>query len=135
MYLTKKYRGKSRQAQKTNFYRKVRRAVLKTSETKYRINATENVNLYHDRGDGVAGALCTTQGAIIWNPWYTVSRGTAPGNRIGDEVYPIGMSMRLMYWCAADRQAQFVRIIVASVPRVNTLPGSGTQIVSTEGSP
>lgn len=44
------------------------------------------------------------------------------------------MSLRMCYWCAADRQAQFVRIIIASVPRVNTFPGSAGQVISSEGS-
>lgn len=126
--------GKYGRSRKATFNRRVRKAVLKTSETKYRLGAVENLALYHDRGDVVAGPTATTQGAAIWNPWFSISRGTAPGNRIGDEVYPVGMSLRLCYWCAADRQAQFVRIIVASVPRVNTYPGGGGQMVSDQGS-
>lgn len=125
--------GKYSRSRKTNFNRRVRKAVLKTSETKYRIAAVENLALYHDRGDAVAGALATTQGAMIWNPWFSISRGTAPGNRIGDEIYPVGMALRLCYWCAADRQAQFVRIIVASVPRVSTYPGGPGPVVTDEG--
>lgn len=132
---TTKYRGRSyRGRKKASFNRRVRRAVLKTSETKYRVGYMENVNLYHDRGDAIAGATASTQGSVIWNPWFDISRGTGTGNRIGDEIIPIGIALRMMYWCAADRQAQYVRIIIASVPRVNTYPGSGGQLVSTAGS-
>lgn len=130
----KKSRGRYTRRRKANFQRRVRKAVLKTSETKYRLGTVENLALYHDRGDVSAGPLQTTQGAMIWNPWWSITRGTAPGNRIGDEIYPIGMSLRMCYWCAADRQAQFVRIIIASVPRVNTFPGSTGQVISSEGS-
>lgn len=133
-YSKKRSRGKFSRAPGQNFQSHVRKALLKTSETKYRIGTSEDVSLYHDRGEAAAGATATTQGAILWNPWDNISRGTAPGNRIADEIYPIGMALRLMYWCAADRQAQFVRIIVASVPRVNTYPGGGGQVVSTSGS-
>lgn len=127
-------RGKSSRRRKASFQRKVRKAFLKTVETKYRIAAAEDVSLYHDRGMSSAGLLQSTQGALIWNPWFTISRGTAPGNRIADEIYPVGMAIRLAYYCAADRQAQFVRIVVASVPRVNTYPGGPGEIVSSEGS-
>jgi len=130
----KKSRRGKYSRRKATFQKRVRKAVLKTSETKYRIAAAEDISLYHDRGMSSAGLTASTQGALIWNPWFTISRGTAPGNRIADEIYPVGMAIRLAYYCAADRQAQFVRIIVASVPRVNTYPGSGGEVVSNDSS-
>lgn len=129
----KKSRGRYTRRRKANFQRRVRKAVLKTSETKYLITATEEQILYHDRGTPTAGLLSTTQGAVEFNPWATIVKGTGANNRIGDEIYPIGMSIRMYYLCAADRQAQFVRIIVASVPRVNTFPGSAGQVISSAG--
>lgn len=122
---SRRFRGKSRRMRKATFTRRVRKAVLKTSETKYRMSAAENVSLYHDRGTSAAGLTATTQGAIIWNPWFDISRGTGPGNRVADEIYPIGMSLRFAYYAAADRQAQFLRVIVATVPRASTYPGGG----------
>jgi len=78
----------------------------------------ENTALYHDRGDVGAGALTTNQGALIWNPWYGITRGDTVSNRDGDEVYPRGFALRLLYNCASDRPGQFVRVIVAVIPKI-----------------
>jgi len=134
VYRTTRYRGKSARRTKKIFQKRVRKAVLKTSETKTRLFASENVSLYHDRGTSDAGLISSTQGAIIFNPWYNVTRGTAVGNRIGDEIYPVGMAIRLAYWCAADRQAQYVRIVVCSVPKASTIANAGAEVVTAGGS-
>lgn len=126
-------RGKYSRGRKTSFNRRVKKAVLNTSETKYIIGSVENLDLYHDRGDPIAGVLQTTQGAVMFNTWNLITKGTNANQRVGDEIYPRGMALRIAYYCVADRQAQYVRIIVATVPRVNTYPGSGGQIVSNAG--
>jgi hypothetical protein len=97
------------------------------------MGSVENLDLYHDRGDSIAGALQTTQGALMFNTWNGIVKGTGTNQRVGDEIYPVGMAMRIAYYCAADRQAQYVRIIVATVPRVNTYPGSGGQVIASAG--
>lgn len=134
-YKKKSRRGKYARRKSRKFAQRVKKAVLKVAETKYRIFAEEWVDLYHDRGAANAGALASTQGSLIFNPWFNyVTKGTSVGNRIGDEIYPRGISLRMCYWCAADRQAQFLRFIVVSLPRVNTYPGGPGEIVTTAGS-
>lgn len=115
---SKKYRGKySRKRRDRKFQSRVRRAILKTSETKYLVGYGESRGLYHDRGDPSAGALTTNEGAVLWNPWYLITRGTSVSQRIGDEVYPRGFALRMFYNCDATRPAQFLRIVVAVIPK------------------
>ena len=70
---------------------------MKTAETKYKIGYAENVALYHDRGASSAGLLTSNQGSIVFNPWFAITKGDTVSNRDGDEIYPRGMSFRLMY--------------------------------------
>jgi len=105
-------------SRKQAFAARVKKVIMKTAETKYLMGTTENQSLYHDRGSGVAGLTTTNQGAIIFNPWYAITKGDSVSQRDGDEIYPRGMAVRMCYWCAADRQAQYVRIIVAVIPKV-----------------
>lgn len=112
-------RGKyARKGRRQTFKARVKKAILKTAETKYTMGSIENLALYHDRGNPSAGALTTNQGCVLWNPWYYITKGDTVSQRDGDEIYPRGMSVRMCYYCAADRQAQFVRIIVAVIPKV-----------------
>lgn len=101
------------------------------------MSAGESQAMYHDRGASTAGALTNNQGALIWNPWYFITRGTSISNRVGDEVYPVGMSLRFMYLCDAQRPSQFVRIIVAVIPKIvgtTALDGSNYDILDAAGS-
>lgn len=74
--------------------------------------------MFHDRGSSTAGVLTSNQGAIEFNPWNNIIKGTSVSSRIGDEIYPRGMSCRLYYTTAASRASQFVRVIVAVIPKV-----------------
>ena len=65
-------------------------------ETQYKMGVGENVLLYHDSGTPGAGALATTQGALIFNPWNYVTKGTNNDQRNGGEIYPRGMSMLMI---------------------------------------
>ena len=110
---------------------------MKTAETKYLLGSVENQGLYHDRGSGLAGLLTTNQGAMLFNPWYNITKGDTVSQRDGDEIYPRGMSVRMCYWCAADRQAQFVRIIVAVIPKISAatiLDGSNFDLLDAASS-
>jgi hypothetical protein len=135
----RKFMNKSRRSGKysrgpKSFAKRVKKVILKTAETKMKVGAFENLSLYHDRGQVAAGATSTTQAPVIWNPWDLIDKGVASNMRIGDEIVPRGMALRLAYYCVADRQAQFVRIIIAQVPRVNTIPGGGAEVVSNSSS-
>lgn len=135
---SKKYRGKySRKLRNQKFQARVRKAILKTAETKYFMGSTEDLSLYHDRGGASAGALTTNQAAVVFNPWYYITKGDTVSQRDGDEIYPRGMAVRMCYYCAADRQAQFVRIIVAVIPKVvsgTIMDGSNFDLMDAAGS-
>lgn len=134
----KTYRGRSsRKSRARKFTARVKKALLKTAETKYVMGAGENSACYHDRGDVSAGALTSNQGTIIWNPWFAITRGTSPSNRIGDEIYPRGMAIRMFYNCDFNRPSQFVRIIVAVIPKVvagTVMNGSNFDLMDAQGS-
>lgn len=111
---------------------------MKTAETKYKIGYAENTALFHDRGTSSAGLLTSNQGAIIFNPWYSITQGDSVSNREGDEIYPRGMSLRLMYRNELNgAQAQFVRVIVAVIPRMvgtSIMDGSNFDLLDQAGS-
>lgn len=101
------------------------------------MSSGENQSLYHDRGTSSAGALTSNQGAIIWNPWYNITRGTSISNRIGDEITARGMALRLMYNCDFARPSQFVRIIIAVTPKTTgstILDGTNFDLLDAAGS-
>lgn len=131
-------RGKfARKTRTRRFQSRVKKALMKTTETKYLMAASEAQSCYHDRGAVGAGAGTSNQGAHIWNPWYYITKGTNISNRIGDEVYPRGMSLRFAYWTEADRPSQFLRVIVAVIPKiVNTsiTDGSNFDLLDSAGS-
>lgn len=107
---------------------------MKTSETKYKIGYSENVSLYHDRGTSSAGLLTSNQGAIVFNPWFSITKGDTVSQRDGDECYPRGMSFRLMF---NGYTSQFVRVIVAVVPKIDSttiLDGSNYDLLDQSSS-
>jgi hypothetical protein len=103
---------------KTSFVSRVKRVLLKNSESKYKEGSFENVALYHDRGAVGAGLLTTNQGAVIFNPWYDINRGDGPGNRDGDEIHPTGFGVRMLIRNATDRPNLHYRVVVAVIPKV-----------------
>lgn len=110
---------------------------MKTAETKYVMAAGENTYLYHDRGTLSAGLLTSNQGALIWNPWFAITRGDTVSNRDGDEIYPRGMALRLLYNNEGARSSQFVRIIVAVIPKIvsgTIMDGSNFDLMDASGS-
>ena len=99
--------------------------------------ASENNACYHDRGAPGAGLLTNNQGAQIFNPWYSITKGDTVSNRDGDEIYATGMSVRLMYNAESDRPNQFVRIIVAVIPKVSSatiMDGTNFDLMDQAGS-
>lgn len=113
----RKFRGKSRRG-RLGFAARVRRVLMKTAEQKYREGSFENVALYHDRGASGAGALTTNQGAIIFNPWYDISRGNAPGNRLSDSINPSGFAVRMLLRNEVSRPNVHYRVVIAVIPKI-----------------
>lgn len=137
----KNFRRKSRRGRfarkRKAFAARVKRVILRTTETKYMMGAGENVALYHDRGTAGAGALTSNQGTLFFNPWYYITKGDTVSQRTGDEVIPRGMALRLLYNAASDRPAQFLRLIVAVIPKVWSgvvMDGSNFDLLDAAGS-
>lgn len=139
---SRRYKKKTRMSGKysrgrQSFQSRVKKVLMKAAETKYIMSAGENNACYHDRGSSSAGVLTSNQGTVIWNPWFAISRGTSISNRIGDEITPRGMALRMLYNCASDRPSQCIRIIVAVVPKTvgsTLLDGSNYDLLDAGGS-
>ena len=102
---------------------------MKKAETKYYIGGGDETALYHDRGTATAAAVGQTQGAIIFDPWANIGQGTGVRNRVGDEIYPRGMAIRLTMFNAVDRPALYYRVIVCKFNRTmnGTIVTAGNQ--------
>ncbi|AJD07515.1 putative capsid protein [Odonata-associated circular virus-10] len=93
----------------------INRAVMKKSETKNLVASSENIQLYHNNG-AVSGAGGSTA-AVIFNPWDAIGQGLTVRNRIGNEIYPRGMAVRMELSNKLDRPNLTYRIIVAVIPK------------------
>lgn len=115
-YRKRSRRGKYfRKGRRPSFRVRVKRAILKTVETKYLSIGTENTQLYHDVGN-FAGPT-TNQGATLFDPWQFVNQGTTYKTRVGDQLIPRGISIK--FWMAnkLDRPNVIYRILVVVLPR------------------
>ncbi len=101
------------------YYRKkslkslITKVLMKRAETKVLNGSNENIQLYHNHGASFSG-----MNAIIFNPWQSIGSGAASNNRIGTEVYPRGMAVRLHLFNKLDRPNIHYRVIVAVVPKI-----------------
>lgn len=111
-------RGKySRRRQ--NFQTRVKRVLMKNSETKYYDIATENRQLYHNLGgNGVNIPLSVTSLTPWFNPWLNIQEGPQRFQRIGDKINPIGMSLKIYLANKADRPNTMIRLVVAVLPKL-----------------
>jgi len=76
----------------------------------------ENVQLYHNRGTSIGTAQIESIQAFF-DPWRRITKGTLPQQRIGDEIYPRGMQLKLWISNKTDRENTKVRVIVALLPK------------------
>lgn len=115
----KRARGKfGRPAGRRTFQSRVRKAILKTAETKYYDISTENRQLYHNLGgNGVNIPLAPTSLTPWFNPWLNIQKGTGRFNRIGDRITPRGMSLKIYLANKLDRPHCQIRLIVAILPK------------------
>jgi len=108
---------------KTSFKARVKRVLMKNSETKYQDIAFENRQLYHNLGSepnppGVVIPVNVTSSPDWINPWITITQGTARNQRIGDKISPIGMSLKIWLANKQDRPNTMYRLIVAILPKL-----------------
>lgn len=99
------------------FQSRVKRVLMRTSETKFYQGAKENLNLYHNNGT-VGVLLDTDQHAVLFNPWKDIVSGTGQFQRIGDKIMPRIMTIRLWLATKLDRPNVIFRIIVCRLPKI-----------------
>lgn len=115
-----KRRGRSAQGRRTSFKTRVKRVLMKNSETKMYQFAEENVQLYHNQGYSQNGATIPQQirsMLLFYNIWAEIEKGTAKFQRIGDKITPRGMSLKLWLTNKLDRPNIIYRIIVLRLPK------------------
>jgi hypothetical protein len=116
--------GRSRRTRGTRRFRaRVKRVVMSTAETKYFDVALENLQLYHNLGcspnpPGVLIPLNVTSVGAWFNPWALIDRGTDRFNRIGEEIMPRGIAIKMYLAAKTDRPNTMFRVIVASLPKL-----------------
>lgn len=96
--------------------------IMRKSETKHLVGSAENIQLYHN-----CGVVASGFGAIIFNPWQSIAQGASSIQRIGTEVYPLGMSVRLELFNKLDRPNLTYRIVVLEVPKYYNGAGTNSQ--------
>lgn len=113
-YRKKRARGRFTRTRRT-FAARVKKVLNRKTETKMWQVGRENVQLYHDVGNG--SGPTTNQIPVEWNIWNNIAVGPQNYQRIGDKINPVMMVCRLWMATKADRPHQFFRIIVARVPK------------------
>lgn len=98
---------------------------MKAAETKYFDYSLENRQLYHNLGaspspPGILIPVNVTSVGEWFDPWRHIERGTDRMNRIGEQITPRGISLKLYLANKYDRPNTMIRVIVASLPRVHT---------------
>lgn len=102
-----------------SFKARVKKILMKNSETKYYDIGMENRQLYHNLGgNGTLIPLSVTSLTPWFNPWLNIQEGSQRYQRIGDKITPVGMSIKLYLANKWDRPATMVRVIVAVLPKV-----------------
>jgi hypothetical protein len=96
---------------------------MNQAETKFFDIALENLQLYHNLGSspnppGILIPVNLTSVRAWFNPWSEIQLGTARFNRIGDEITPRGISIKIYLANKHDRPNTMIRVIVASLPKI-----------------
>lgn len=105
-------RGKYSRSRRS-FTARVKKVIMKTSETKEWDFANENQQLFHNTG--LSGT--TFVGPLIFNPWNAIGQGAGKQQRIGDTITARGMSLRLWMANKSDRPNLLYRVIVCILPK------------------
>lgn len=111
----KRARGKSYRGRRS-FAQKVKKVLMKNTETKMCQAGFENIQLYHDRGALIGPS--TYQACVDFNPWRLITQGSLSRQRIGDKIYPRMMVCRLWLANKDSRPNLIYRVIVAKIPKI-----------------
>lgn len=96
------------------------RAIMKKVETKNTTIAVENQGIYHNYQQTALNGQPTSDGTF-WNCWATsIVAGTRYDQRIGNEIYPRGMSIRMYIENLKDRPNLHYRVIIGVAPKTRT---------------
>lgn len=93
-----------------------KKVTMKKMETKHATLASEAAALYHNGQISLTNTQPTTN-AQMFNVWKLIVPGTAVNNRIGTEIWPRGMSMRIFLENMPDRPNIHYRIIIGAAPK------------------
>lgn len=102
--------------------RMTNRALMKKAETKYAVINRENVQLYHNVGEtgGLIGPyLNPYTDSQFFNCWSLIQSGTQVFNRVGNEIYPRGMSIRLWLANKSTFPNLHYRVVIGCLPKMN----------------
>lgn len=88
-------------------------------ETKHATLSSEAGALYHNGQISVTNSQPTTN-AQMFNVWKLIVPGTGGNNRIGTEIFPRGMSMRIFLENLAGRPNVHYRIMIGAAPKQTT---------------
>lgn len=122
-YKYNKYRKMSRRGKRTlgrRTYQAVKaiakKVTMKNMETKHATIASDAAALYHN---GQISGVTTqpTTNAQMFNVWKLIVPGTSVQNRIGTEIWPRGMSMRIYLENLAGRPNVHYRIMIGAAPK------------------
>ena len=89
---------------------------MKKMETKHATLAEDGRALYHNTQISATNSQPTTV-SQMFNVWKLIVPGTAVNQRVGTEIWPRGMSMRIFLENVADRPNVHYRIIIGSAPK------------------
>jgi len=116
----KSRRGKYSQMRKTSFQARVKKVLMKNSETKFVEKGQDNVQLYHNLGQSTLVPIAPFIPKSIpnlFNIWADVTPGSGRQERIGDRISPVGMKLEMFLANKYDRPNTMIRLIVARLPK------------------
>lgn len=112
-------RGKYSRRTGRSFQARVNKALMRKAETKYYDIAEENVQLYHNLGYSAVTPVVTATKSIptLFNCWADITQGTGRSQRVGDKIYPRGLSLKIWLANKLDRPNVMYRVIVCRAPK------------------
>lgn len=111
-------RGKPTLARRTyqTMTRVARKVVMKNMETKHASLGAENLPIFHNSQISVTNTNPISIQSMF-NVWTNIVPGTNVTNRVGTEIFPRGMSVRLYLENESDRPNIHYRVIIGVAPK------------------